>query len=144
MDSMVFVCEPVSLFLTYSKKLNILKLEDLHLSELAKFHFMNTTNALPTPFLDMYKRNSDVHSYNTRQQDNVHFDKFKCDLVFRSFICRSPNLWSKLPSFIKEAKSIHSFGSRIKKHLFHNYWSAKENTLFFNTYLVAYWFQVRL
>ena len=103
------------------KKINILKLEDLHQSELAKFHYMSITNTLPIPLQNMFYRNCDVHSYNTRQQHDVHLDTYKSDLVFRSFISKSPDVWSKLPIDIKEAKSIHSLGSRIKKHFISHY-----------------------
>ena len=103
------------------KRLSILKLEDIHTLELGKLLYNEHKQTLPSPLLNFFYHNSEVHSYNTRQQSDIHVNKIKCDIVFRSFIYKGPNLWSKLPQNIKTAKSVNSFGSQLRKHILHMY-----------------------
>ena len=103
------------------KRLGILKLEDIHTLELGKLLYNENKQSLPSPILNLFEHNSEVHSYNTRQQSDIHVNKIKSDIVFRSFIYKGPNVWSKLPQSIKIAKSANSFGSQLKKQILNMY-----------------------
>ena len=103
------------------KRLNILKLDDLYKSELAKFVFAIKRSLAPSPLLNIYQLNSRVHSYHTRQHDDVHANKSKCDTVFRSFIKKGPHFWSSLSPAIKESQTTDSFRSRLNKYLISSY-----------------------
>jgi len=103
------------------RKYNILNIDDIYKSQLGRFMYSFYSNILPQPLLDMYTLNHTVHSYGTRRQNEVHYDPIKTPIMLRSFIHNAPNLWSKLPSSVKEANSRKSFVNRIKKHLSSNY-----------------------
>ena len=97
------------------KSLNILKLKDIHDIELAKFAFMHQERSLPRPLLNIYNQNALVHSYNTRQQLDLHINKIHVDIVFRSFVYKGPCVWLKIPTEIKVSKNSRCLGSRLKK-----------------------------
>ena len=103
------------------KQLQILKCEDIHRYELAKFVFLVANNMLPSPLLSIYNKNSQIHTYRTHQQQNMHFGKIRCDLVFRSLLYKGPLIWSNLPVEIKESNTVKSFGSRLKKIIISDY-----------------------
>ena len=84
------------------KRLHLLKLKDIHEIELAKFTFMHQAKSLPSPLLNIYNQNTLVHSYNTRQQLDLHISKIHVDVVFRSFVYKGPCVWSKIPTEIKD------------------------------------------
>ena len=97
------------------KRMNILKLDDMHEIELAKFTFKHREKSLPSPLLNIFSENTLVHSYNTRQHLNFHINKINVDVVFRSFIYQGPCVWAKLPTEIKVSKTSKSLGSRLKR-----------------------------
>ena len=97
------------------KRLRLLKLKDIHEIELAKFAFMHQAKSLPSPLLNIYSQNSLVHSYNTRQQLDLHINKIHVDVVFRSFVYKGPCIWSQLPTEIKVSQNSKCLGSQIKK-----------------------------
>ena len=95
--------------------LMIPNLQDLYKIELAKFVYSVVHKNLPFPLIDMYTQNNDVHSYNTRNLNNLHIKPFKVDIVFRSFVHQGPSMWYSLSETIKQSKSIGHFGSQLKK-----------------------------
>ena len=103
------------------KRLNILKLDDIHKTELAKFVFAVKTSSAPSPLSDIYLLNSRVHTHHTRQQEDVHVNKSKCDVVFRSFINKGPHYWSSLSPTIKESRTANCFRSRLHKYFVSTY-----------------------
>ena len=73
-------------------------------------------NALLPPALNtMFKCNNAVHSYNTRQSTNPHFKRHITKSLTDSFVIRGPQLWQGLPQHIKDAKTVNSFKSSMKR-----------------------------
>ena len=103
------------------KRLGILKLHDIHEFELAKFAYLNKMNCLPEPINNIFYHNSDVHSYETRQQADIHVKKYITDVARRGFVYKSPLLWTSLPVNIKDAKTITCLCSRLRKHIVNVY-----------------------
>ena len=97
------------------RRLKILKLNDIHEIELAKFTFMQKEKSLPSPLLNIYNQNNRVHSYKTRQHLDMHINKIQVDIVFRSFVYKGPCVWSKIPPEIKLSKTSKCLGSRLKR-----------------------------
>ena len=103
------------------KSLHIPKLDDLLNIQMCKTIHAFLNGELPNPLRPIFCSNSNVHSFNTRQHNDLHFAPMRMDIVFRSFICRAPNLWSKLPDRLKDIRSTQSFDSQIKKHFISSY-----------------------
>ena len=99
----------------YSKLL-IPKLEYMYSIQLCQFIFLHMRHLLPQPINSIFRINASVYNTNTRQRLDIHQFPITCDTVFRSFIRKGPEIWASLPEHIKDAVSVKSFGSQIKKH----------------------------
>ena len=56
-------------------------------------------------------RNSDIHNYNSRGRRNIHLNRISSKSGIRSFLYAAANFFNKLPSSVKNSKSIRSFTS---------------------------------
>ena len=99
------------------KRLNILKLEDMHKYELAKFVFAAKESLTPSPLSNIYLLNNRVHSHHTRQREDVHINKSSCDVVCRSFIIKGPQYWSSLSPEVRNSQTVSCLRSRLNKYL---------------------------
>ena len=79
---------------------------------------MNSKNEIPSPLIELFTRNIDIHNYNTRHSKDVHIQSRKSDQTSRSFLHQSPKLWLTIPEVIKNAKSLASTISQGNKIFF--------------------------
>ena len=49
----------------------------------------------PTVFLDLFKFNRDIHSYMTRQKDNIHVPIARTNYMLRSISVKGARIWNK-------------------------------------------------
>ena len=96
----------------------IIKLQGIYKLQCCKLMYEFLNNNLPTPIMNIFTVNSDIHGHNTRQLNDVHLPKVKTDIVKRSYLCKAPVYWS-LSINIKSSKSNNIF----KRHLTNNLWS---------------------
>ena len=99
------------------KRLKIPNLDSLYKIQLGKFIFSAKNNLISSPLRNIFTLNHNVHMYATRQKDELHYQPIKNSIVHKSFLCKGPELWSGLPSEIKESNSLPSFASKLRKHL---------------------------
>ena len=71
------------------KKCNILKLQNIYKLQCCKLMYEFLKNNLPTPIMNIFTVNSDIHGHNTRQLNDVHLPKVKTDIVKRSYLCNT-------------------------------------------------------
>ena len=98
------------------KKCNILKLQDIYKLQCCKLMYEFLKNNLPTPIMNIFTVNSDIHGHNTRQLNDVHLPKVKTDIVKGSYLCKAPVYWSQLSNNVKSSKTNNIF----KRHLTNN------------------------
>ena len=65
----------------------------------------------PTYLLNLFSRNSDVHSYNTRGRSNIHLNRISSRSGSRSFSYAAAELFTDLPDHVKNSDSMRSFAS---------------------------------
>ena len=80
------------------KSLNLLEFEDINTFLTGKLMFKVFHNKSPDTIQEIFTRNYDVHSYNTRQAQQYHLPKVhknigKCNLRFHG-----PSIWNKIMS----------------------------------------------
>jgi hypothetical protein len=76
--------------------------------------------------LDMYKLNSDVHNFNTRNKNKVAIPGYRLCKVNMSFMGNCVRFYNKLPSDILKL-SMNRFKSSVKRHLIEkSYYTIKE------------------
>ena len=102
-------------------KFHILQLSDVAHLEMTKLIYSFMHDDLPTPLMNMFATNQELHPHGTRQALNPHIESFKHKIVLNSFIHKAPELWTKVPLTIKNCPSKISFSKNMKKYLYSNY-----------------------
>jgi len=98
-------------------KLDILPIDELVKIELCKFMYSYTTNNLPVPLLSLYTPNTNIHSHNTRHNQDAHVTSRRTELIARSFIHTAPDIWLTVPVDIKESRTKNTFKHQITKFI---------------------------
>lgn len=99
------------------KRMKIPNLDCLFKLQVGKFMYTVKNKLTPTSLQNVFTANHNVHIYNTRQRNDVHYKPIKKNIVHKSFLCKGPEFWSGFPSEIKQANSFNSFKSKLKKYL---------------------------
>ena len=102
------------------KKLNILKVADIHKSTCLKFYYKFQNKLLPSPFLTFFSYNAMVHHHDTRQANFPHLQQCRTTTAINSPRHFIPNLIIECPAIITDKISTHSydgFSRYVKKHL---------------------------
>ena len=60
---------------------------------------------------------SDIHSYNTRNKQNLHLDHVKRNWGKQAFTCHATNDWNSLLVELRQIELFTSFKIKLKKHL---------------------------
>ena len=94
--------------------------DNMYKLESCKFMYMNSKNEIPSPLIELFTHNTDIHNYNTRHSKVVHIQSRKSNQTSRSFLHQSPKLWLTIPEVIKNAKSLASTISQGKKYFSDN------------------------
>ena len=79
--------------------------------------YSNYNKTLPKPIQALYTPNINIHSHNTRQQNDMHIMGRGSKLVSLSFIHRSPAIWLQIANEIKQTGTLSSFKNQVKKIL---------------------------
>ena len=64
----------------------------------------------------VFTRNSNVHSYQTRQAHDPHFVARKSSFISKFCMYQAPVAWSNLPHATKSCKAVKSFNYQVKKY----------------------------
>ncbi len=99
------------------KESMILKLNDIYLFCLGKFMYLTSKNSLPPCFKNLFLIISQVHSYNTRSSNQITIPFCRTKLRQFSVYYQGPVFFNSLDQNIRNAKSVYSFQSNLKKFL---------------------------
>jgi len=77
--------------------------------------FKCINNIAPPPLSALFSKNTDVHSYATRNKDNPRIDIANSMIVSRTFLYRGPKLWAEIPIEIRSSISLKSFAYKLKQ-----------------------------
>jgi len=104
------------------KKLSILTVYDLYKYQLAIFMFKNFNGLIPATHRFMFKLNSDLHSYKTRNSLKYHVSY--CRTSCRQNVAQNlgPRLWNSLPQDIVTMRSLNHFKIYVKQFLLSWFW----------------------
>ena len=72
--------------------------------------------------LNVYRPNRTLRSSNAAPRLTQKSYCLK-NYGYRAFAVHAPELWNKLPSYIRESESVSVFKSRLKTYLFKNYFN---------------------
>ena len=99
------------------KKLGILKVDEIYLSEVGKFVYKHSTVTLPSTF-DEYFRHIN-HSYGTRTRLNSEFTlpRPRTELGKQSIKYTGVKIWREIPHDIKNSINSQVFSDKIKLYI---------------------------
>ena len=70
----------------------------------------------------MFRKNKQVHQYNTRQKDDLHSVKINTKSYGeKTILFQGRDCWNKLPNNLKEVTSVVLFKRKLKQHILDNY-----------------------
>ena len=64
-----------------------------------------------------FKYSSDIHSYNTRNKQNLHLERVNKNWGKQAFSYHAANDWNNLPMELREIYQFKTFKIKLKKHL---------------------------
>ena len=88
------------------KKFAILKVRDKFKFEICCFVYKFLHRMLPHCFNNFFHLNSEIHSRQTRQSNNLHLPLFKKSACKRSIKLVGVKLWNEIPYEIKQSKNL--------------------------------------
>lgn len=97
--------------------LNILKLEHIYNYRVGMFMYKTNNKMLPDIALDMFIKNTDVHSYSTRQKRCLYVPKCCNKTFFNSIRFKGVNIWNNVITSFDCSCSISIFKHLLKKHI---------------------------
>ena len=78
-------------------------------------------NIIPANLKSFFTKNSDIHSYETRNANKYHLSNPKTSLAQKTIKHRGPDIWNSLPDHITQCKSLNSFKYSLKNHILSSY-----------------------
>jgi len=100
------------------KELNILTIVSLYILELISYLRRHH---------QFVQLNSNVHTYNTRTERDIHIQSYNTDLYKRSVVNMGSKVYNKLPNYLKETESYKIFRKELKSFLLqHVFYSEEE------------------
>ena len=97
------------------KKLDILRIDDMIDLEVAKLSFRFINKELPCPISTLFTPNSFNHTYNTRGRNYPRVSRHNTSIYHKSFLNRSPTIWSTLDASIRSIAKLNSFKNRFAR-----------------------------
>ncbi len=100
--------------------LKILKFKDVYNLYLSNYMFKQIHTPCINNLVPLIS-NRQIHTYSTRQADNLHKTYARTQKVKNSFMFRGPHLWNKLPNNLKTTTDERRFQKQMKRYLLDTY-----------------------
>ena len=98
-------------------KLELLTVYNINSLQLGCFMYSAVHSLLPAYFKCMFITNTTVHSYNTRQKDDMHQTAYRTNVCKYTVRILGPRLWNSLSDNIRQVSSLYQFKSKMKEFL---------------------------
>ena len=105
--------------LFFSNKL--LKVEDIYLLHLGSIMYDLQNGTLPNALVQMFRKNNQIHSYNTRQATALHIPRVRTAFALNTLAFTGPKFWNSLPVDVTRSVNVSVFKRKLKLLLLSNY-----------------------
>ena len=103
-------------------KLKILKLEDIHELQIAKYMYALNNGTLPKALINMFTMNNEIHTHNTRNRYNPHVTTRRTIATSKTIRHKGPVVWYTIPNHIKKDKrTLKSFTRKLRSAMLVKY-----------------------
>ncbi len=103
------------------KKFHFLLFDGIHEIEVLKIMHDYRNGNLPLAIGELFTRNQDIHTHNTRQQQNPHIVRRRTKATAKNLVHIGPKLWANLPVTHRENRTRLSFAKKCKTLLLERY-----------------------
>ena len=103
------------------KKSKIVKLNDKISMSYNEFMYKFTKNYLPFGIQNIFRTNSQIHQYETRQSNYPHMIKHTTSIYNNSFMNKAPILYQNVHMSLKSKATVTAFRRGLKKHYIDSY-----------------------
>ena len=117
-------------------KLKLLTLKQIHNLQAGLFMFSAHNKLLSEKFQDMFQKNSQVHSYQTRQANYFRIPYFRTNIREFTIAYQGPKFWNSIATKLKLISSMKIFEINLKKHFIESWLRLShqtDNWLFFDS-----------
>ena len=98
------------------KNLNLLKFHDIHLVQLGQFMFAFKISIVPRKFENIFTRNNQIHSYNTRYANSFRLPLCRTNIRQFSVFYKGPKFFNSLSPEITQALHLSHPLEKHPKH----------------------------
>ncbi len=84
---------------------------------MSKLMYLHSQNKLPSPLMNMFTVNRDIHEHDTRTRNHPRIPSWNTEVIGGTFVRKAPVLWYSIPERVKTEKSIKSFVKKYKTEL---------------------------
>jgi hypothetical protein len=103
-------------------KLKILKLEDIHELQIAKYMYALNNGMLPKALINMFTMNNEIHTHNTRNRCNPHVTMRRTIATSKTIRHKGPVVWYTIPNHIKiDNRTLKSFTRNLRRAMLAKY-----------------------
>ena len=102
------------------KELNILNFRNIYVYSVLMIMYKHHHAKIPNIFNPFFVRNSEIHSYDTRQQTYLHVNKQKSLTSSQSFRNSGVKIYNYFRSYANFNVGVSSFKTHVKKYLIDN------------------------
>jgi hypothetical protein len=99
------------------KKLGLLKLNDICMLQLGQFMFHHKFSLLPERFDNMFLKNDQTHTFNTRNSSKYHVPSCRTNIRQFSVRFQGPKFFNSLPRDLVDIVSSILFKKKLKQYL---------------------------
>ena len=96
------------------RNLNALKINDIFNISCSRFYFKVQSNLTPLYFKQELPRNTDIHSHNTRNSQNLHTYNTTSELRKQLLNVKIPQCWNSLPQNLRNITNLKHIDIKLK------------------------------
>ena len=82
--------------------------------------FKQSLGILPFSINELFLRNNDLHTHNTRQSNNLHVSRGKGEIMYKTFSFHGIHIWNHISMHITIDVSCQCFKKIAKKYIQNN------------------------
>ena len=102
-------------------KLGLLRFNDIHTLEVAKFMHKYVHKDLPEPLSNIFIYTHSIHSHHTRQSRSMRPLACRLSSSRNSVLFKGPTVWNSLPSELQNKSSLFTFNKHLKDSMIRKY-----------------------
>ena len=95
----------------------VLKIYDMYKHNLAVLMFQKHSHELPPSLNNLFRTNSQIHDYPTRQSNHFHLPITRTALMQDTFLYTGPKFWNSLPKEMQNIRNLSLLKIKLKKNL---------------------------